>query len=77
MYEEPPFQQREKMYALQREKLRGDSSEVDVGRRRNEDDDHKDDGPRFNALCRGEELRVRVASVTHVVGPRKGKKMHA
>lgn len=54
VHEEPPLEQRAKMQQREREShLTGNWS------KRLPDADHKNtDVPRFNALCRGEELRV-------------------
>ncbi len=52
VYEEPPFEQREKLHELERERLRENITDTSVAK------DFDDDIPRFNALCRGEEFRV-------------------
>ena len=52
VYEEPPFEQREKMYVMEKAKLRANITNPE------EVKNYEDDIPRFNALCRGEELRV-------------------
>ena len=53
VYEEPPVEQREKMYLIQREKLIENITDPAAVK------NWEDDIPRFNALCRGEELRVK------------------
>ena len=62
VYEEPPFEQREKMYVLEREKLRENITNPEQVK------NYEDDIPRFNALCRGEELRVRKYSKDTIGG---------
>lgn len=52
VYEEPPFQQREKIHQSTHEKLMKNLSSPHLVH------DNEDDIPRFNALCRGEELRT-------------------
>lgn len=52
VYEEPPMEQRSKLYDSQREKLMENITNPNVVK------NNEDDIPRFNALCRGEELRV-------------------
>lgn len=53
VFEEPPMQQREKIYAHTMKRLmQNDTDSADVVT-----ETFEDDLPRFNALCRGEELR--------------------
>eukprot|EP00094_Tigriopus_californicus_P009767 TCALIF_09416-PA protein Name:"Similar to P4HA2 Prolyl 4-hydroxylase subunit alpha-2 (Gallus gallus)" AED:0.25 eAED:0.25 QI:0/0.66/0.5/1/1/1/10/0/816 len=52
VYEEPPFQQREKIYQTIHDKLMKNLTSPHLVH------DNEDDIPRFNALCRGEELRA-------------------
>ena len=62
VYEEPPFTQREKLSVLERERLmeNSTSSRTDVMGGGGEEVDW--DIPKFNALCRGDELRVRTVT---------------
>jgi len=53
VYEEPPTEQREKLYAQERAMLKANMTNPDVL------NDSQYDIPLFNALCRGEEYRVR------------------
>ena len=53
VYEIPPLEQREMLYEQTRKRL------IENVTRPHLVTGHQDDIPRFNALCRGEELRVR------------------
>lgn len=66
VYEEPPFQQREKIHQSTHEKLMKNLSSPHLVH------DNEDDIPRFNALCRGEELRVKSIAMMEIgwYGPR-------
>ena len=67
MYEEPPFQQRESIFKNQKIEFQRNltrlAQAIESGNGNQESLMKQMDVPRFKALCRGEELRVRNNSI--------------